>query len=279
MNSRSGKQPFRSPSALPVCRNCGAELTTHRERREEFCTSLRCRPACVARLAKRAAEFEQLAKQDRDAHALDILAALKDNLRLSPQLPDEAILMIIPENTRKIVKQPAERIAEFRDHLNQVMEQAQAHVENADEHESIQITHEDRAVRAQTSLPVINACTTCGGSCCLQAAGHAFLNRDFFAWRLLNEPDTAVQEKIEDYMRRIPEQAYENSCVYHGAKGCVLPREIRSSTCNDFLCTGIVDGVRRDRGRNASISIAVVDSRGIQRIGIAGDGVERIEIT
>ncbi len=270
---------FRSPSAVPTCRNCGAELATHRERREEFCINVRCRPACMAHLAKRAKEFKRQAMQIRDTHAMDVVTALEGNPSIAPQLPDQAILMIIPENTREIMKQPAARIAEFRDHLNCIMEQAQAEIEDTDKHESIQILHEDRAIQERTSLPVINACTTCGGSCCLQAAGHAFLTRDFFAWRLLNEPDTTPQEKIEDYMCRIPEQAYENSCVYHGAAGCVLPREIRSSTCNNFLCTGIVDGVRRDRGRNAGTSIAVVDSRGIQRIGISKEGEERVEIT
>ena len=127
LNSRnSGFQPS---STDATCRNCGAGLKTHRERREDFCSNLRCRPACLAYVAAKAKEYERVATENRDASAMEVLATLKKNTDLAPQIPDDAILMIIPKNERKGVEQSAERISEFRNHLNQTMQQAQNEID------------------------------------------------------------------------------------------------------------------------------------------------------
>lgn len=231
----------------------------------------------MAHMQQKARDHRQRETDARDVHALEVLAVLPKEPFFSHVANTDAVLLIVPDNPQRVVEQPAENIAEFWVHLEQIMQQAEEQVEDTDLHESIQTEHESRAVQQQTSLPVINACTSCRGACCLQGKGHAFLNQDFFAWRLLNELDSSPRQKIEDYISRIPEEGYENSCVYHGAEGCVLPREIRSSTCNRFLCTGILDGLRRDENRKSLSSIAVVDANGVQRVGLANSDGHRTE--
>ena len=70
-------------------------------------------------------------------------------------------------------------------------------------------------------------------------------------------------------MDRIPETSYEASCVYHTETGCVLPRAIRSSTFNEFKCTGLSDVRDQLEGAEDSIAIAVGDE-GWVRAGILG---------
>lgn len=269
------KQPAQRQSTC--CRNCGAPLKTHRERQETFCSSFRCRPASLAYMQKHAQELRQRETEARDTYAKEVLEDLKQQKQVT-LLPDtEAVVMIVPDNPRQVIPQPTEHIAEFRHHLESIMRQAEEQIKDADSHESLQVEHESRSIQQQTSLPVINACTSCRGACCLQAKGHAFLNKDFFAWRLLNENDTSPDEKIADYLSRIPTEAYEGSCVYHGREGCVLPREIRSSTCNGFLCTGILDGQRRDQKKNSVASIAIVNSGDERRVGLLDTNGHRTE--
>lgn len=269
----------RSPTYLASCRNCGADLKTHRERQEEFCSNIRCRPACMAYLRQKAKEHEQQQMEMRDAQALKTLSDVRANWHSSVPIDNDVVLMIVPNNTRQLVSQSEENIAEFRAYLENIMQLAEEQITDSASHEFIQIEHESRAVQQQTSLPVINACSTCRGACCLQAKGHAFLNKDFFAWRLLNEHDTSGAEMIDQYISQIPDQAYEDSCVYHGPQGCVLPREIRSSTCNRFLCTEIHDGQRRNQNQKTVSSIAIVDSDGVMRVGLSTAEGDRTETT
>jgi hypothetical protein len=37
-------------------------------------------------------------------------------------------------------------------------------------------------------------------------------------------------------LERLPAESVLDSCVYHSATGCSLPRELRSETCNRHLC-------------------------------------------
>ncbi|MEM7260481.1 MAG: hypothetical protein AAF488_00725, partial [Planctomycetota bacterium] len=47
------------------------------------------------------------------------------------------------------------------------------------------------------------------------------------------------EEIVEHYESYVPALAATGSCVYHASSGCALPRELRSSTCNRFVCRGV----------------------------------------
>lgn len=276
--NRPSPTPF-SFREKPTCRNCGADLKTHQQRREEFCSHARCRPASMAYLLQKAKEHKQREADARDANDIHLLIRACKNDNVSLAASNKAILLVVPDNQYSVVKQTEERKNEFLAHLEQIMQGALELIANVEEHESIQAGHEYRAVQQETSLPVINACSTCRGVCCFRGKGHAFLTKDLFAWRMLNEVDVSPEAQIEDYMSRIPEYAYENSCVYHGPEGCVLPREIRGSICNSFLCTGITDGLRRAKNRDTCGSIAITETDGVQRVGLSNADGSRTEIS
>lgn len=228
-------------------------------------------------MQKKAMDHEQRERDSRDAQALEAFSELQTCQQLPLPVDQDAVLFIVPNNPQKVVSQSEQAIAEFRNHLNRIMPLAEEQVGDCESHRFLQVEHENRSVQQQTSLPVINACSTCRGICCLQGKGHAFLTKDFLAWRLLNESDTSPSEMVEEYLSKIPSRVYENSCVFHGPEGCVLTREVRSSTCNGFLCTGISDGLRRDQNRKTVASIAIVDSDGVKRVGIWNVDRDRTE--
>jgi len=192
-------------------------------------------------MAERARAQKAQERQRRDQLADDVRVVLQKDLDETWTDPDKAVLVIVPGVDAELVEVPEERIEKLRSHLESRMTAAENEIRNPLNCEALAAMHEDRDEHEACALPVINACSTCRGQCCTQGGEHAFLNRDFLAWRLLNEPDQTPQSLIDDYITRLPSHALAGSCLYHTTTGCVLPRQIRSSTCNEFVCTGISD--------------------------------------
>ncbi len=90
---------------------------------------------------------------------------------------------------------------------------------------------------AADGAPLIQAaCGACRGSCCKYGADHAYLYPDHFRRLLRDHPGRSPEEVLSDYLARLPQRVYDDSCVYHTETGCALPRELRSNLCNTFLC-------------------------------------------
>ncbi len=53
---------------------------------------------------------------------------------------------------------------------------------------------------------------------------------------LARHPGATWADAVEDYMGHVPERHVGRSCVYHGERGCSLPRTTRSDTCNVHAC-------------------------------------------
>ena len=83
------------------------------------------------------------------------------------------------------------------------------------------------------------ACSLCKGSCCTNGDDHAFLDQATIARvrRARLPPD--VRAVLRLYIERVPEVAYEGSCIFHGKQGCTLDRSLRSDVCNNYFCAGL----------------------------------------
>ncbi|MEO0990611.1 MAG: hypothetical protein AAFX00_06650 [Pseudomonadota bacterium] len=67
----------------------------------------------------------------------------------------------------------------------------------------------------------------------------AFLTADVIARaRAAFSGDTA-EELLGRYVSALPKRSVRGSCVYHGAKGCGLVRELRSDVCNRYACADL----------------------------------------
>ncbi len=80
------------------------------------------------------------------------------------------------------------------------------------------------------------ACGMCRGECCTKGGNEAYLNLDVLERFAEMKQFTTVEEVIDAYLAKIPLVTVEGSCIYHGETGCGLSREMRSVTCNSFLC-------------------------------------------
>lgn len=145
-----------------------------------------------------------------------------------PALPPGAVRALLPANASPMAPQDPERRALFEAHLAELARQADVHAPPIPE-------AVDPPPSGREALSA-NACTACRGSCCRSGGDHAFLTEDTLVRRLRADPRCTKEDVVAFYLSRLPAETVLDSCVYHGAAGCGLPREWRSTTCNQHFC-------------------------------------------
>ncbi|MCK0148474.1 hypothetical protein MWU54_00425 [Marivita sp. S6314] len=131
------------------------------------------------------------------------------------------------------------RIA-FETHLKTVIDKS---FDAADDPDDLPRPDEDPdyATRRKDEQPepfVYNAaCIACQGDCCtLGGDRHGFLTEETMHYIRWTHPTKSRDDILEMYRSYYPEASTKNSCVYHGAQGCTLPRHLRADICNTFQC-------------------------------------------
>ncbi len=62
------------------------------------------------------------------------------------------------------------------------------------------------------------------------------------------------------------EMADRNSCVFHSADGCSLPRHMRSATCLNTVCGGVVElRLRIEHDGESRFFLAATNKNGVVR--------------
>jgi hypothetical protein len=196
---------------------------------DKVCASPTCRLKHMAenlqaQERKRRAALEQQANtlRERGASALGIAE------------PGTFPLTIIPSFTATVTNLPERRRRAFRDHLNRLLSQAtdQSHVEKPDAGPP---PRKPLPLAVQTALG--GACTACKGCCCSQAGDKAYLKVKTLRRYLTAHPELRPRDVLAAYLDRLPRKSMQGSCIFHGPEGCTLSREMRSDTCNDYLCS------------------------------------------
>ena len=167
----------------------------------------------------------------------------------------DKLVLVVPSYQMPLVPQSAERVDRFRQNLERAMSSAVA-----GETDVTPVVGPSEPVERHTDDPrlvVINACMTCRGACCEHGGDEAYLDAKFLASRLANEPEREPASIVAEYLDQIPEQSIAGSCVFHGQQGCVLSRETRSRTCNEFLCYPLQEHEQKsDSAVNGSVAVA-----------------------
>jgi hypothetical protein len=102
---------------------------------------------------------------------------------------------------------------------------------------------------------VAAACTACGGYCCRKGGDHGYFDGDDLV-RIRRAQRLTVRELEAAYVAAIPKETYKDSCVFHGAQGCALPREMRSRVCNAYYCGSLERFLKEEvAARPQSVSI------------------------
>jgi hypothetical protein len=236
-------------SAFPIgvpgaCRFCRGPLSAPGL---EVCD----RPACRTRL-----DVDRAAAVGREHQAREAEARARARARALPILQQEARRLgwsdleavahgPVPHLDRELVSLPETRKAAFLGHLNGVVDRAfdQAGAEPP----TTAATFARRLREVPDDPPALAAtCMACRGYCCLKGARtHAFLTPESIAFHRHLNPEASPDEVKASYASRLPERSVEGSCVYHGARGCVLPRTMRAEICNHWQCSDRAELGRR----------------------------------
>ena len=83
------------------------------------------------------------------------------------------------------------------------------------------------------------ACGLCRGYCCAEGGDEAFIAPATLERARARYPDLTDDDLCQLYMDALPARGIAGSCVFHGERGCSLPRSLRARICNEYYCEPI----------------------------------------
>jgi hypothetical protein len=263
------------------CQVCGCPLQSPLDQMHGVCNRLSCRGPFLLKKRQKAEQEKrdnwiarcELAKQSLP-HGW-----IEEQLESSKQ-EGRVHYSVVPNCPAEATALPEERRRQFATHLDSALEAAAVLSEHPSKASSALTEHEHRTAVHTSSvpLPVINGCSTCRGYCCKNGREHAFLDASFLAWQLLCDPTATIQSLRKAYISQLPEYSVESSCVFHGVRGCVLPRTQRSNICNEFHCYELQDALDQDSAHPPSTWVAFSSAEsGDLRVGIMRSSGRRTE--
>lgn len=240
--SRAG----RPRSAERLCAECGCAIDARALGRT--CDHVRCQ-------AKYNSRASDIVRENHEARAAKLRAACGGG----DALPD--VVGFLPANERVLLPIGDARRASLRAHLERVAREGQDD------------GHPTPAEPDFLADPLLGqACALCEGACCVHGAERAYLDARTLARFFAERPEGTAEEAVELYLGHVGAEGYDDSCIYHGPRGCTLPRALRAEVCNSYLCPGIrtlAAHLRRDRtralisaGPNRSVvRLAIIDEQ------------------
>jgi hypothetical protein len=207
------------------CSHCRRPLTLQQQA-EGVCTDRACHAAAEER---RQAAFDE---EHRAASQQLYQLARK---RVGPEV-ETAPLTFLPSMRLGLTMLPPKRSAAFRKELDRLLAKAESEGwVNESEETFLPAPPTDPDLLAVAS----RGCTGCKGSCCTTGKTHAYVTIRTLRRIRTAQPGMTTAQIREAFLSRLGGQTYQNSCVFHGAKGCKLPVEIRSDTCNYYFCSDL----------------------------------------
>jgi len=183
--------------------------------------------AKLEREQERVRDENEWIRVDAEAEAV----AKQAERELRGTIPANSLRWILPANADPLAPQDPARRAEFARHLAEIAEGMLL-----DRTPLPTIPQGIEAPANDRDRLSVGACTACRGSCCRAGGDHAYLTEETLARVLHDHPDRTLAQVLETYLQLLPAETVRDSCVYHSATGCGLPRELRSETCNQYLC-------------------------------------------
>lgn len=239
----------------PVCRNvsCIAEYKLHPDRKWHAQQQDFRQQREEREIIRRAAEQKLLLAAAEIRNASAAAAQVAD--------PETYTPAIVPANRRPLTRLPQERRDEFLRHLGSVLKEVAE--TPAPEQEP-----ERKKTRAYPgALTVLSAtCATCRGFCCQEGGTRAFLDVPTLRRYMRDNETKDLQEVEAAYVRHLPAETYQDSCVYHTQTGCALPPDMRASVCVTFGCSEFqaVQDLYHEEGRKRFF-LAAMDNQQVLR--------------
>lgn len=227
------------------CIVCGTELSRHQSYSGGVCDDWRCRTATL--------EADLVRHRTAAAEASGV-----------PD-PDQFAPVVVPFRRARSVPLPRGRQAIFRARLQEKLREARA---SADD-DAVQPGPDGQQ---DPTLPG-SVCAVCRGACCHRGGNHAFLDAGSLRRVLSARPGWTDEIALQEYLSRLPASSLEGSCVYHTDAGCQLPRGLRSTVCNTYLCRGLKDALEHfERGATSRAFVAAREDHRILHSAFVAEG-------
>jgi hypothetical protein len=193
-----------------------------------------------------------------DAHITTIRTSIVPTLEIAD--PQSVGVAVVPASERNVVPLPKKRKSAFRRHLAAVLHEALDQLAGEDDVAATP-AYAQTAQQFGPEMPVLQTgCATCRGHCCrLGGPRNAFLEAATLRRLMALQPDLRQRQVVGEYLKHMPSESVEDSCVFHGAAGCTLPRTMRADICNDYHCDGL-QRLESLHGRSPAQRILIVAS-------------------
>jgi len=216
-----------SYNALPsnhLCSHCRRPLTL-RQLTDGLCADRACHAAADASRLTRAEEQRAASQQ--------LYQLVRE--RVGPVV-EGALMTVLPSYRSRLTKLPPRRRAAFVKELDRLLAQLESEGKDNAAKGAIQpAAPTDPDLLAVAS----SGCAGCKGSCCGGGGTHAYITIRTLRRVRATKPDLTMAQIREAYLSRLGGMTYQDSCVFHGERGCRLPVDIRDDTCNNFFCSGL----------------------------------------
>ncbi len=257
--ARACRWTHQSTPAHDRCRVCARPLGAS-ERAARLCATAACRQQVLRDVReRRQREWNVLVAQ---AHAI------RNDGAASAGVADAAAYPVTAVTGRRTTPTPVsrERRRAYRARLATLIGEAVRRRDAGVPYD--EAPYEPEPVTDDLAYVLGAACTLCSGGCCRGGANHAYLAIDTLRRWLDAHPAARPRDALRAYLERVPAVSLEHSCINHTERGCALPRELRSDTCNRFFCgalvalTAAVAGGRSPRTFVAAESDGVIEAAG-----------------
>jgi hypothetical protein len=168
--------------------------------------------------------------------------------RRSLSVDDDNLSVMVPRSDKALVPTSAARVRRLRKHLVAMLREAKALKRAPSPYPPEPTGFASRVARA--------ACSLCRGWCCQNGGDDAFLDEQTMARVRRDRPQLDAQALLRIYVARVPALAYQDSCIFHGKRGCTLDRSLRPDICSSYFCRGLGAYVKSSETRAPTTVIA-----------------------
>ena len=251
------KKPFATLRDLR-CPICDDSLPRRPGSTRQTCGSWKCRLESKKEEIRREREWCMRKESER---RLAQATVLRDTSAAAEGIEDAESYetIVTPSNRRPLRSLPRRRRYRFAKRLMRLVEEALRTRPDT--------PAADGGNERAPALPILGtACANCLGGCCLSGGTHAYLDEATVRRFVSGHPGASAREVVEAYCRLLPDEAYDDSCVFHAADGCRLPRPMRSATCHKFACGGLSElRLRIELDGDTKFFLAAADDDGVAR--------------
>ncbi|MEL7449161.1 MAG: hypothetical protein AAFN78_08125 [Pseudomonadota bacterium] len=202
-----------------------------------------------------AAEAEKRRREALDErHEEEARALFEETLRATPGISRESATVVqVPTGIARSVPIPPERVAAYRQHLEDTvakaaaLDSAEASTTDRDLQHRDALEKTEALFAAKPAIARLSArlCATCKGGCCTLAGNVAYLSPLTLRRFMDANPELDTAGVVQAYLDKLGDHSQEGTCINQTRSGCALPVEMRSDTCNAFFCSELKEFQKR----------------------------------